>query len=94
MSNVQFEAHNEDDFYPPEVDYGVSSPLQKALPLPKPRKDEMDPNTTLREQFLQYVASAEKNYVHLPPEVEAGVALMHILNKEGAPLTAYDKIME
>ena len=94
VSNVEFEGHQEDDSYPDEVDYGVSSPHQKALPLPKPRKDEMDPNTTIREQFLQYVASARKNYVHLPPEVEAGVELMQILNKEGAPLTAYDKIME
>ena len=91
---MDLEGAEQDNWYPDSMDYDYNLPDEEALPLPAPRKDEMDPNTTIREQFIRYVASAQQNYVHLPPEVVAGVELMSILNKEGAPLTAYDKIME
>ena len=64
------------------------------VPLYQPEQTEREPNTTMREQFYRYVASANHNYVHLQPEYAAGIELMSILDKEGAPLTAYDKIME
>ena len=63
-------------------------------PLYQPKQTEREPNSTIRDQFLRYLAHAEHNYVNLPPEYAAGIELMSILDKEGAPLTAYDKIME
>ena len=69
----------------------------KAPPLPQmdpllPPKSQTTNN--LRFQFRQYVATAKKDFVFLPPEIEAAMELMSILDKEGAPLSAYDKILE
>jgi hypothetical protein len=51
-------------------------------------------NTRIREDFKTYHTQANKDYVKLPPEYQAAIGLMNILNLEGAPLTAYDKIVE
>ena len=51
-------------------------------------------NTKIREEFEKYYTQANIDYVELPPELRAAIGLMNILNLEGAPLTAYDKIVE
>ena len=46
------------------------------------------------EQFTRYKHGGDSQYGPLPPAYRAGIELMSILDKEGAPISAYEKIME
>ena len=53
-----------------------------------------DPHRETLEQFTRYKHGGDNQYGPLPPAHRAGIELMSILDKEGAPISAYDKIME
>ena len=46
------------------------------------------------EQFTRYKHGGDNQYGPLPAAFRAGIELMSILDKEGAPISAYEKIME
>ena len=46
------------------------------------------------EQFTRYKHGGDSEYGPLPPELRAAIELMSILDKEGAPISAHEKIMD
>ena len=46
------------------------------------------------DQFTRYKHGGDQAYGPLPPEFRAAIELMSILDKEGAPITAYETIMD
>ena len=46
------------------------------------------------EQFTRYKHEGDNKYSPLTPEFRAAIELMDILDKEGAPISAHEKIME
>ena len=65
----------------------VDEPQCVNLPEGESHKD-------LLHNFLRYSERAEENYVALTPEYRSAIELMRILDVVGAPLSAYDKIMD
>lgn len=56
--------------------------------------EEREPIRSILENFIRYEASAESRFAPLEPEVKAAIELMRILDKEGVPLSMYDKIID
>jgi len=53
-----------------------------------------DCNDTIMGQFKECVDRANQDFVEMPIDMKASVELIGILTQEGAPLGAYDKIIE
>lgn len=54
---------------------------------------DADLYTEILENFTRYQYSGDSTFAPLQPEYRAAIELMSILDKAGAPLTVYDKIM-
>ena len=74
-----------DEFF---MDLGSDSPDEEP---PNPDKERI---TSINTQFKEYVKQATRDNARLPPELTAAIELINILNEEGAPISAYDKVME
>ena len=82
-----------------EDDDAASDPVNAALTddVDEPQcvnLPEGESHKDLLHNFLQYSERAEENYVDLTPEYRSAIELMRILDVVGAPLSAYDKIMD
>ena len=49
-------------------------PVDKPVALPVPESIEREPTTTIREQFIRYLARADKDFVQFEPEYEAALS--------------------
>ena len=75
-------------------------PLQYQIPpvkAPDPAQDPIQdannqPISGMMNRFKAYINHSAQNRSWLDPEVEAGIELMHLLHKHGAPLVLYDEI--
>ena len=55
---------------------------------------QTEPNSSAKNEFEQYLAKAKKDFVDLPPHMTAAIDLCEILDKAGADLALYDRLIE
>ena len=55
---------------------------------------QTEPNSSAKDEFEEYLARAKKGFVDLPPHMTAAIDLCEILDKAGADLALYDRLIE
>ena len=99
--SLNFDAHFEylqQQQQQPAIDFPVPVDDDDVQPI----FDQNGPNETqtddakskIREAFSDYVKDSLKNRSWLDSDLQAGIKLMNLLHKNGAPLALYDAIME